>query len=440
MFYILSSLGLLIIHAILYMGTKVNIFPELFVFPWLISKGLVPYRDFFDHHGVFLYYLLSLLSGDKSLTQTAIFYNVVQLVNLALVLGVLRKITSKFWYLICGLLFILLNYYFSDGTFWFEHLFVLISLITYVTSEFTASFRGKNILLGGLLFLDTLIKPTYGLLLIPYSISRRSFKPGISFAMLWLLYLGYLYLNRSLGIFLDSMFVFNAKAVGYIKDYYVFGIEPFIFNLIAVIAVVSTVMYLLLGKMPRFFLLIVYISFGYVLQGYTKINLLPFIPFFVFLIAYVGSGYSSKTRWMYFLLVVFLCLFCLYRVVKRQYIIGSKTNVPYIESLHIRQCMDEIHNSKIPMNNSIYFDSPEYYYLLNQIPPSYYLLDLEFITKYRIDYEKRIIQDLEKRKANYVLLRSQNKRKNSLPTFAKFLSSDYSVLKVTECFSYFSRK
>lgn len=438
MLYLLSSLMLILFHVCFYVSTKVNIYPELFVFPWLVSKGFLPYKDFFDHHGFLPYYILAPLTFDKTLFFSVLFYNLLQFANLLLVLKILKKITSQFWYFISGLLFVLLNYYFSSANFWFEHFFVFLSLLTYFLSLGTESFKGKTILLSFIIFLCSLIKPTYGLILIPYLLYHRQIKLLIYFLVFWISILVIFFAFQNLEIFIDSLFIFNSYAIGYIKDFYSFGISKKIFGSIIFITIISSFLYLRIKKNAGSFVLLVWIMCIYVLQGYTKINFLPFIPFFVFLIAYVGPHLEKNKSIIYKLLVILLCFFTFLEV-KHQLVISQK-NIPYIENPAMKSCVKEVTKKGIALQNSIYFDTPEYYYLLDQKPPTYYLLDLDFITKYRTDFEKRIIHELEQKKILHVVLRNQNKRDNKLMVLSHYLALNYKITENTKCFKYYERK
>lgn len=99
-----------------------NIFPEFFVYPWLVSHGLLPYRDFFDHHGFIAYYLLVPFVFDKTLHLLTLFFVVLQLFNFTIVLSLLRKSRSILLTIFGSIGYILLTIYASDNMFWFEHL------------------------------------------------------------------------------------------------------------------------------------------------------------------------------------------------------------------------------------------------------------------------------------------------------------------------------
>lgn len=113
MFYFYLSLLLLAVHTFLVFTTNFSLHPEFSLFPYLVQKGLMPYRDFFDHHGFLTYYILAPLSFDTSFFSYKLFYYLIQSVNLILVLKVLQTSRSKTVYTILGLLYVLINYYFQ---------------------------------------------------------------------------------------------------------------------------------------------------------------------------------------------------------------------------------------------------------------------------------------------------------------------------------------
>ena len=120
MFILLFSISLLLIQIFLIVTTNLNIFPEFFLYPWLIGKGYLLYRDVAVQHGFLSYLLLVPFSLDKSLFTLKIFYLVIQSFNLLLVLLILRKTTSKLGFMIGGIFFMVLNFYLSENNLWDE--------------------------------------------------------------------------------------------------------------------------------------------------------------------------------------------------------------------------------------------------------------------------------------------------------------------------------
>ncbi|MBI3366544.1 hypothetical protein HY041_02870, partial [Candidatus Roizmanbacteria bacterium] len=158
MFYFIFSLFFFLFQSFLIIYTRVNIFPELFFFPWLVSKGLLPYRDFFDHHGFLLYYALAPFMKDTSLVLLKQFYIVIQTLNLFFTLIILKKISSKPGFILGGLLFVLINYFISDGNLWYE--LIITSLYLFIFLILQGKHKYRNQVLGILVALVSLIKPT----------------------------------------------------------------------------------------------------------------------------------------------------------------------------------------------------------------------------------------------------------------------------------------
>lgn len=436
--FTISSVAAISLHLILFLSTKVNIFPELFVYPWLITKGLVPYKDFFDHHGFLPYYLLAYLTVDKSLVMIVVFYHLLQLGNLVLVLAILRKSTSWLWFTICGILFVLLNFYFSDTNFWFEHFYIFISLLIFYISQFTNDFRGKLLLVSGLIFLTTIIKPTFGIMLVPYLLYFKSAKPLLYLILYWVILLIAYSFNSTLIQMIEYLFIFNRNAIVYIKQYYGLGVELSVLKMFLLTSVISLSVYSFFVKKPKIFILINLLSYLFFLQGLSRINLLPAIPFFVILIGYSGTSNNKFIKWSYLFIIIILCVF-FYIKTKHQYF-AVKRNLPLIESTRVQSCMKELINKGITKKKTVYFDTPEYYYLLDKKPSTFYLIDLDFITRYRKDFETRTISDIERNQTAAVMLRNFDKRTNKLPLLQTYITAKYKRIDSTPCFTYFTRK
>jgi hypothetical protein len=97
-FFSVVLIGAVIFQLSLLLTTKPIFYSELFYYPWLVSKGLMPYRDFFDNHGFLLYYVLSPFVQVKSLLALNIFYIGLKLGILVLIFSILMRITKwVFW-------------------------------------------------------------------------------------------------------------------------------------------------------------------------------------------------------------------------------------------------------------------------------------------------------------------------------------------------------
>lgn len=432
------SLAMVSLHLFLFLNSTVNVFPELFVYPWLVTKGLVPYKDFFDHHGPLLYYVLSFLTFKKSLIFVVLFYQLLQLANLFLFLKILKKFTGLFWYFVGGFLFVFLNYFFSDGNFWFEHVYLFLSLCLLYFSYCTSGFRGRSAVMAALIVVSILIKPTFGLMLVPFSLRHKTMKIAV-YSAIFLLVVGFfMAATRILGPFVDYVFVFNRHAAEYIKQYYTLGFEAGYFWMLVIVAAGVSVFLVFRKKSDRIFLLMALISFAFFLQGYTKINMLPFVPYFVLMVSSAGE---SETRWKRYGLLMIILVFGIFsfRKAKNQFV-NTGTRLPYIESKTVKGCVQEVSAMNLDMKGGLYVDAPEYYYLLDQKPVNYYLINLDFIVKFRPDFEKRTIADIENHRIRFVLLQNQYKNKNNFNSLRSFLASKYTTMKVTPCFTYYRRK
>lgn len=105
-FVIFFTVILVIFQSFLILSTKINLYPELIVFSYLVKINYLPYQDFFDHHGFLIYYLLSWFLFDKNLLGFKLIFFLIQSLNLILFLIILKKQSHKkifynFWFSFC---------------------------------------------------------------------------------------------------------------------------------------------------------------------------------------------------------------------------------------------------------------------------------------------------------------------------------------------------
>ncbi len=143
-FYFISFFILVFGNLLLNLSTKIYFYPEHYYFAYLVSRGLIPYKDFFDHHGFLLYYLMSPLAADTSFLLFNIFFCLIQVINLSLVLLILRKNKNKLLFFLLGLAYVAANFKITDNTFWYEEVIPTLLLLTYYLL-YLKEFKFKNI-------------------------------------------------------------------------------------------------------------------------------------------------------------------------------------------------------------------------------------------------------------------------------------------------------
>ena len=134
MFFLISGFLLFLIQTLFIYTTNFHFHPEVYFFPWLVAKGLVPYRDFFDHHGFLLYYLLAPITVNFTFTGLRAFYFSILSIKLFFVLVIFKKTTTKIGYLLGGFTYVLVSYFINENYLWFETIITLIYLVLYFLS------------------------------------------------------------------------------------------------------------------------------------------------------------------------------------------------------------------------------------------------------------------------------------------------------------------
>lgn len=205
MIIFLWSSVLFILQSFLIITTNFNIWLELFFLPWLVKNGLLPYRDFFDHHGFLLYYLLAPLTIDKTYFLLKAFYYLVQSINLILVLVILKKTTTKFAFFLGGLLFVLINYFVGENNLWYEVVITTLYLVIYLMM-IIREFKYKAYILGILIAFTSFIKPIAVVIIVPIFLIKKDFRIVISVFVCWMLVFLYFLFNNSLQQFIDCLF------------------------------------------------------------------------------------------------------------------------------------------------------------------------------------------------------------------------------------------
>jgi hypothetical protein len=299
---------LFLLNSFLILSLNIKIFPELFIFPWLVSKGLLPYRDFFDHHGPLIYYLLAPFSFDKSLTLIKFIYFVLQTIILFLFLKIIRSQTKH--YFILELLFVLVNFFMSENVFWFENLTTLIFLLIYFLS-LKKTFLGQDLILALLIWSASLIKPHAALILLPVFLLLKNRQIIIYCLGLWMITIGYFFLQKALPFFIDNLLSFNFFCASYFTkeplqlfdtNFLKFSLLLFLFCLLVNIFNRNT-------KNNLFLLSFIVIAFLFFFPRYSKTHTSVMIPFFVI---FLGKSLEIKDKLLKPILIFLTIIYFLY--------------------------------------------------------------------------------------------------------------------------------
>lgn len=403
MFFLLTAVVFFSTSSFLILSRQINVFPEVFFLSWLIKKGLLPYRDFFDDHGFLLQWLLSPLTVDKSLLLIKGAYFLLHTVNLGIVLLILKKNKSKLSYFFGGLVYVLLMFFLSENDFWFELLITSFYLIAYLLISVKKT-KWKNLLIGLSIGLAALVKPTAGLMIVPIFLVIMNFSVISGFIFPILITVGYFYINSGLNELFNNLVGYNFFLAKFYRPSY-FSDQKFILTSIVII-LLSVFMALLSKKEKQIVQPFMFLIFSiiFLASGYTRVRLVPVAAFFTILIANTITVLKPKYKFFYLPIIVVYCLVMTLKVYQHYQYLGNGKRIAYIEDKTGKLITSYLHNNKLTNSFFILGNTAQPYYLLDQLPATYFPLRYSLVEKYFPDYEKRIIKTLKEKSINTIIM------------------------------------
>ncbi len=358
---------LVIAELFLFITTKINVWPEMFFLPWLTGKGLMPYRDFFDDHGPLTHYLLAPLTIDKSLILFRLMFIILQLANLALFLLIIKKGKSHLLYFIGGLTYVAVAYFYSENNFWFEIFITFFYLLAYYI---VIQKRFKGYIIGTLIALASLVKPTAAIVLLPLYWSIKKFSLLVSFLAVWTVVLLYFYFNHGLSAFIDNLFLYNifltrTQQGDYWSFYsYLFRVYKYLW-LPTLLMILSILFSLYDKKFKKIILPLGFIisSLSFLAANYARVKLLPAVIFVILLVVTAIPHLKTKRRLTLTLLLIIFLSFMTGKIV--QYYFSERNKTVYIEE-----------------KTSQSGDNIRLYFINDQLPTTYFPLRYPLIEKY----------------------------------------------------------
>ncbi len=430
MFYLASGAIFFAIQSYLTVTTNINIWPELFFIPWLINKGAIPFRDFFNHHGFLLYYLLSPFTNDKTLFSIKAAYVLILTLNLILVLFILKKITNKLGFLIGGFLYVLLIYFASENNFWDEIVITTFYLIIYYL-VMTKKTKSKILISGALVALASFIKPQAAVIILPLFIIYQSIILIVPTLIMWLLVFGYFAFNNVLSGLISNLFLFNRFFPSYIlkqplrlydKKFLSFSLLMMLFVLI-----VFKQKKRLLKNLPL--ISFVFLSGIFLFPMYEKTHLTPLITFLALFIGVASDSLKGKTKW--FFLPLFLYSLFMISQVGRHYLYLNTQRIPYIENKRSLELTSWLKRNNLDKKR-IYIlgNQVEIYYFTDQLPPAYFPLVLPGFAQYFSNIQALIINGLIKNRVELILVPlPQEEYYKNFNLLKEFINDNYSLKK-----------
>jgi hypothetical protein len=385
------------------MTTNLNLWLELFFLPWLVKNGLLPYRDFFDHHGFLLYYLLAPLTIDKTYFLLKAFYYLVQSINLILVLVILKRTTTKLAFFLGGLLFVLINYFIGENNLWYEVVITTFYLVIYLMM-IIREFKYKAYVLGILIAFTSFIKPIAAIIIVPIFLIKRDFRMVISFFVCWMLVFLYFFFSNSLQQFIDCLFLFNNFVAKNYRPSF-FSDAKFIASSIFLVCFSVGIAYKN-KKLKSLFLSLSFLvsSLVFLYTGYGRWHLLPIMTFFTLLVVQVIGFKSSWYKTVFVIMLLVYTLLLARKVVYHHAYLNTQ-RIPWQENKVSREIVSALKN--LDMGDKklyIFSNHAEIYYALDKLPPTYFAARFPLTEKYFRDYEQRVISDLKKNKVEYIVV------------------------------------
>ncbi|KXK08588.1 MAG: hypothetical protein UZ21_OP11001000578 [Microgenomates bacterium OLB22] len=396
----LLVLAVILLATFLFGTTPILLMQDTYYYPWLTTQGLVPYKDFFDHHGPLLYYLFAPFTKDLTLSSMHMAYFVVKGIILFLLTIVFARNLNRlsvFWGLLYGTLFL---YAVSPNSLWYEHFITLFIVLAYMVHT-TGAIGQKQELAGFLVGLATLCKPTALIFIIPFLIAYRSWRPLMVVGLVWLPILIYFLYKGALLTLIDSLFLFNLSYARFVSTGP--AIDGYLWQVVMWLLIICSTMLVLRAQLKGHRLLygLIFCSFIFVYPRFVLYNMVPLVTFVSILVGVVF--YEIYRTYIVFIasILLFFPLFSLAQNVKHQYVLNHSL-VPYHERESSREIIELMSSVEFKGKQIYLFSNDlEIYYLLRQKPPTYTPSKFEWITDY---YKPDVKSELQKNKVPIVLI------------------------------------
>lgn len=341
----------------------VQLFPEFFFYPWLVAKGQVQYRDFFDHHGFLTNILLAPFSKQQSIYFISIVFFLMQTVQFLLIARLVANRVKRPLHFLCALvLYCVFQFAVLGQQMWYDQWIALLL----VTSWFFFERGGER--RGWFFFaLATMVKPTALLFFLPFFGMTKNRKNILFFFVTWLFPILYFFWRGGLGDLWDQLVLFNTLYVQSTYKTFYLGVAIKLLITIA-LGYGALIIPSFLEKKRRTPLMVAFFcSILFFFQGLSKINLAVSVPFFILLFADVWQ----EKKWRMYLGALFVILFVVlgrdaFKVYKE-----IKRITPYAYSISKNE-IGEIKNlteRRADRNVLVLGNRPEIYYWLDVLPP-----------------------------------------------------------------------
>ncbi len=361
----------LLAYLFLLLSTPFLIYPEFFFYPWLISRGVVQYKDFFDDHGFFTNIFFAPFA--HSLPLVTFVFIAFEVIQLGIIARLIRKrIKNSLVYFILLILYVSFQFTVVHQQIWYDAIMAFFVVVAWYL------FDTENEFFGWIFFaIATMIKPTVGLFIFPFFLRSKNKKGVTVFFISWIIAVCYFISRGAFGELWRQLVLFNFVYGKSIYKAFTLGVS---YKLLAIIVggYITLLFFAIKQKRKNIpLLLATTISLIFFSFGFAKLNFAMFVPFFTLLAADV-FGNKKVSRYV----IIGLSLFTLiivrdaYRTYKdcqsRQvYITQSVIDEAKKVSTFIKERKDK---KTIVIGNHV-----ELYYFLNLLPPEFIPLHFPWI-------------------------------------------------------------
>ncbi|MFZ2026506.1 MAG: hypothetical protein WAV30_04435 [Microgenomates group bacterium] len=419
----LIAFACLVAFILVLSSVPTQLFPEFFFYPWLVAKGQIQYRDFFDHHGFLTNMFLAPFAKQQTLGQIRFTFFLMQVAQFLLIARLVADKIKRPLHFLCALvLYGIFQFSVVGNMMWYDQWMALLLVAAWYFFEMRG--EGK----GWLFFaLATMVKPTAVLFFFPFYGMTKNKKNTLFVFAVWLFPLLYYFWKGGLGQLWEQLVMFNTFYVQSTYKTLYLGIGIKLLFSIA-IGYGALVLVALLEKKRRTPLAFAFFcSILFFFQGLSKINLAISVPFFILLFADMWQ----IRKWRLYLGILFVALILILgrdAVKTYQEIRKSK---PYVYSI-ARSEVDQIKKlteKRGDKNILVLGNRPEIYYLLDILPTGRTALSFPWT-------EKKYPRSYELNSIYTVLIPKQLGEYESIPSgFLKRLTNRYAVVGQTASYT-----
>lgn len=359
-----------------------QLFPEFFFYPWLVAKGQIQYKDFFDHHGFLTNVLLAPFSKQESLSRISLVFFLMQATQFLFIARLAADKVKRPLHFLCLLaLYGVFQFSVVANMMWYDQWIAFFLVAAWYFFEMRGERRGWFFFA-----LATMVKPTAFIFFLPFYGMTKNKKNILVAFVAWLFPLLYYFGKGGLGSLWEQLVLFNALYIqSTYKTFYLgIGIKLLIGIAIAYCALFIPALLEKKRRTPLMFAFFCSILFFF--QGLSKVNLAISVPFFILLFA---DLWQTK-KWRMYLGILFAVLILILGRDGLKTYGEIKKMKPYAQTIaksEIKQ-IKKLTEKREDRNILVVGNRPEIYYWLDVLPAGNTALSFPWTAKmYPRSYE-----------------------------------------------------